>query len=250
MKSMTDSVPVEKEEEVLLDHDYDGIRELDNHLPPWWKYLFYFTIVWGIVYLLAYHVFDALPLSTEEYNQEMARAEEIKQANLASMDLPEIDESSVTPTEDPAELADGESIYQMQCAACHTADGGGSIGPNLTDKYWIHGGSMVDVYRTIKEGVPDKGMISWEPVLNPVQMRNVASYILTLQGTTPANPKAPQGDLYEPEATTSGDGGDSETAGEEESGEDSGDTGTEDSEDQSGEDDGNGSGDGVTDVTQ
>jgi len=197
MASMTDSVPVEKEEAVLLDHDYDGIHELDNHLPPWWKYLFYFTIAWGIVYFFAYHVFDAFPLSEEEYRQEIAAAEAVKAANLASMDIPEIDESSVTATTDAAELMDGEKIYQMQCAACHKPDGGGSIGPNLTDQYWIHGGSMVDVFKTIKVGVPEKGMIAWEAVLNPVQMRNVASYVLTLQGTNPPNAKAPQGDLFE-----------------------------------------------------
>ncbi len=197
MAGLTDSVPVEKEEEVLLDHDYDGIHELDNHLPPWWKYLFYFTIAWGVVYFVAYHIFDAFPLSEEEYKQEIAAAEAIKAANLASLDLPEIDESSVTATTDAAELLDGEKIYQMQCAACHKQDGGGSIGPNLTDKYWLHGGSMVDVFKTIKVGVPEKGMIAWEAVLNPVQMRNVASYVLTLQGTNPPNAKAAQGDLFE-----------------------------------------------------
>jgi cytochrome c oxidase cbb3-type subunit 3 len=196
-KSLTRATPIEKEADILLDHNYDGIRELDNHLPPWWKWLFYLTMVWSVIYLLAYHVFDILPSSDQEYNNEIMRAEAALEARRATMtDL--FDETNVEEATDAAALENGASIYTRQCAVCHVADGGGNVGPNFTDEYWIHGGDIKDLFRTIKYGVPEKGMISWESQLSPGDMRDVASYILTLQGTTPANPKAPEGELYIP----------------------------------------------------
>ena len=199
MSKLTRSVPVEKEADVLLDHNYDGIRELDNHLPPWWTWLFNVTIAFGIVYLLVYHVFQAVPLQTEEYEMEMAEAEAAIQARQAALVASgeAFDESTIEFTDDPAILASGKTIFNRQCAACHREDGGGSIGPNLTDDYWIHGASIAEIYTTVKVGVPDKGMISWEPVLSNEQMRDVSNYIITLVGTNPDNPKAPQGDLVE-----------------------------------------------------
>jgi cytochrome c oxidase cbb3-type subunit 3 len=200
-KSLTRATPVEKEADILMAHNYDGIRELDNHLPPWWKWLFYLTMVWSIIYLMAYHVFDLLPLSDQEFNNEIVRAEAALEAKRASMpDL--IDEISVEATEDVAALENGATIYARQCAVCHQADGGGNVGPNMTDQYWIHGGDIKDLFRIIKYGVPEKGMISWEAQLSPTDMRDVASYILTFQGTTPANPKEPQGELYIPQDST------------------------------------------------
>lgn len=201
MGKMTDEVPIEEEDSILLDHNYDGIQELDNHLPPWWKYLFYLTIVFGIVYLLNYHIFNVSPLSDEEYQIEVAEAQAQAEARQAAMATTEdaIDESNIQFSDDPTHLSNGEQIFVRQCASCHMADGGGGIGPNLTDEFWLHGGSMADIYSTIKVGVPDKGMISWEPLLSPTQIRDVSSYIMTMVGTTPANPKAPQGDRYIPE---------------------------------------------------
>lgn len=197
-KSLTRATPVEKEADILLDHNYDGIRELDNHLPPWWKWLFYMTMVWSVIYLLAYHVFDVLPSSDQEFKNEIVRAEAALEAKRATMaDL--FDETNVDITTEATALENGETIFLRQCAVCHQADGGGNVGPNMTDEYWIHGGDIKDLFRTIKYGVPEKGMISWESQLSPSDMRDVASYILvSLQGTTPANPKAPQGDLYVP----------------------------------------------------
>lgn len=192
-RKMTRMAPVEKEADIMLDHDYDGIKELDNHLPPWWKYLFYFTIAFGVVYLLVYHVFqfEWAPLQEEAYRREMALAEEqMSELAIANVELTDEDEA----------LENGENLFVANCAACHLADGGGSIGPNLTDNYWIHGGEVQDVYNTIKDGVPGKGMISWESRLSPSDMRDVASFILLkLVGTDPAQGKAPEGELFLPE---------------------------------------------------
>jgi len=196
------SVAKEKEATILLDHDYDGIKELDNHLPPWWTAFFYLSIVYGIIYMFVYHVFDAAPLPGEKYEIAVAEAKAAAEARLA--DAAEsgsgIDESNVAFSDDPVVLQNGQQVYEMQCASCHRNDGGGNIGPNLTDQYWLHGGSMSDIYKTIKYGVPEKGMISWEPLLSPEQMRDVSSYILTMAGTDPPNAKGPQGDLYQEEA--------------------------------------------------
>ena len=190
--------PMEEEEELLLDHDYDGIKELDNHLPPWWKGLFYVTIVYSVIYLLVFHVFKTAPLQDEEYELEIAAAEALKANKEADLVI-DFDENTVTVTDDPAELADGQKFFEQQCSICHKADGGGLAGPNLTDKYWRNGGSITDVYKVIKNGVPNTAMISWEGQLNPLRMRNVASYVLSLQGTNPPGALPPDGELYEPE---------------------------------------------------
>jgi len=198
-KSLTRATPVDQEADILMDHNYDDIRELDNHLPPWWKWLFYLSIVWSMIYLVAYHVFDWLPLSDQEFNNEIVRAEAALEARRATM-TELIDETNVEITQDETGLENGKTIFQRQCAVCHQADGGGNVGPNMTDQYWIHGGDIKDLYTTIRYGVPEKGMISWESQLSPGDMRDVASFILVkLQGTTPANPKEPQGELYVPE---------------------------------------------------
>jgi cytochrome c oxidase cbb3-type subunit 3 len=214
-KSLTRATPVEKEADILMDHDYDGIRELDNHLPPWWKWLFYLSIVWSMIYLVAYHVFDWLPLSDQEFNNEIVRAETALEARRATM-TELIDETNVEIITDATALENGATIYTRQCAVCHQPDGGGNVGPNMTDQYWIHGGDIKDLYRTIRYGVPEKGMISWESQLSPGDMRDVASFILVnLQGTTPANPKEPQGELYIPEETTEDEAATEEPSGEE-----------------------------------
>ena len=182
----------------LLDHDYDGIRELDNHLPPWWTYLFYATVVFAVVYVFLYHVTDTFPLQDEEYAIEVAEASAAAELRMAAnVEAGGFDESTLEYSDDPAILASGETIYTRQCAVCHKADGGGSIGPNLTDKYWIHGATIQDIYTTVKVGVADKGMISWESMLSPEQMRDVSSYIISIGGTNPAGAKGPQGELVE-----------------------------------------------------
>ncbi len=199
MQKVNDAVPIEKEDTVMLDHNYDGIRELDNHLPPWWKWLFYITIVFAVVYMLGYHVIGNMPLQEAEYQAEIALANEQAQARMANAPTENIDETNVQFVDDPTALAQGKQVYINNCAQCHKELGEGGIGPNLTDDYWLHGGSVNEIYKTIKVGVPEKGMISWEPLLSPTQMQNVTSYIITLRGSNPPNAKAPQGELYAPE---------------------------------------------------
>jgi cytochrome c oxidase cbb3-type subunit 3 len=157
-----DFVPLEKEADILLDHNYDGIRELDNHLPPWWTGLFYGTIAFSIVYLLFFHVFDSLPLSTQEYETEVAVAQEQARKFQASNPAPVIDENNVEAVTDVQALADGKQVYLNNCASCHRRDGGGDIGPNLTDEYWLHGGDIKSIFKTVRHGIAGTNMIAWE----------------------------------------------------------------------------------------
>jgi cytochrome c oxidase cbb3-type subunit III len=190
----TKAVPVEREADVLLDHDYDGIKELDNALPPWWKYGFYFTIAVAGLYILRYHVWGTGPNPKQEYDQEMkVAAAQIEEYRQKAGDM--IDEKTVTLA-DAAGIAEGDKLFHSNCFACHGVKGEGTVGPNLTDNYWIHGGTINDVFKTIKYGYPDKGMQAWQKMYSPSQIKNLASYVKSLAGTNPPNPKAPQGDLF------------------------------------------------------
>lgn len=205
------SKPIEEESEIILDHNYDGIRELDNQLPPWWVYMFYLTIIFAAVYLTRYHILGADDTHTE-YEKEVAQAQkEIAEWKKNAKDL--VDENTVTLLTDKEDLDKGKAIFQEKCVACHKADGGGGIGPNLTDKYWILGGGIKNVFHTISEGGRDgKGMVSWRKEgLKPSEIQEVASYVLSLQGTTPAEPKAPEGELWEDDNTTQPEKTDSKT---------------------------------------
>lgn len=201
----TMNVPLEKEKDILLDHDYDGIHELDNTLPPWWVWLFYITIIWGVFHMVYYVFTDMGPGSIERYEMIKAQAEEEVAEYLATKaDL--VDEKSVVTLTDEAALDKGKTIFISYCAACHGTQGEGGVGPNMTDNYWIHGGDIKDLFKVVKYGVPEKGMISWKSQLSPVQMQQVSSYILTLVGTNPPNQKEPQGELYEPASETAPEG--------------------------------------------
>ncbi|MCB0636059.1 MAG: c-type cytochrome [Lewinella sp.] len=194
----TDVVPIEKEDEILIEHPHDGIYELDNTLPPWWLALFYISIAFAVVYLGYYHVFGYGQNQLEQFDTEMVQSKEAVEAYLATQ-ADQVDETNVTVLTDQNDLALGQTIFTANCQVCHGALGEGGIGPNMTDQYWIHGGDIKDLFRTIKYGVTEKGMQSWESLLRPADMQRVASYILTLQGTNPPNAKEPQGDLYQPE---------------------------------------------------
>lgn len=185
--------PISEEKDMMLEHDFDGITELDNPTPAWFNVLFYGSILFGAAYLLNYHVFKWSPLQDEEYVIEMKAAEEQKASFLAKAGNL-IDENSVKVNSDPAIIAAGKAVYMQNCVACHVADGGGSVGPNLTDEYWIHGGTINSIFKTIKYGVPEKGMIAWEKTLTAKQTSDLSNFILSLKGTKPANPKEPQGE--------------------------------------------------------
>jgi cytochrome c oxidase cbb3-type subunit 3 len=194
---LTDTVPLEEEDSILMDHEYDGIRELDNNLPPWWKWGFYLSILIGVIYMMHYHVLGTGDLQIEAYEKEMIRAEKEIEAYRAAQAM-NVDESSVTMLESPEQISSGRALYMKYCKVCHGANGGASnglAGANLTDEYWLHGGSISDVFKTIKYGA-ENGMKSWKDELNPIQMQQVASYIKTLKGTNPPNAKEPQGELY------------------------------------------------------
>lgn len=200
VKQVNDAVPIEEEASVELDHNYDGIKELDNHLPPWWTWLFVGTVVWGAIYLFVYHISDNLPLQQQEYQNEVAKAEEAALKLQASQPQAAIDENTLVFEKDAAILTNGQNIFTINCVACHAKDGGGNaIGPNLVDDYWLHGGSIKNIFTTVKNGVVEKGMPAWGKNMSPKDVRDVAFYVMSLQGTKPANPKAPQGDLYKPE---------------------------------------------------
>ncbi|MBE99411.1 cbb3-type cytochrome c oxidase N-terminal domain-containing protein [Flavobacterium coralii] len=199
------SAPVEEEGSVMLDHNYDGIKELDNVLPPWWVYLFYGTILFGVVYLVRFHIVGDYN-QKEEFEQEMAEAKlAVEEYKKTAKDL--IDAETVTLLTDAGELEQGKTIFEANCAACHRADGGGTIGPNLTDEYWILGGGIKNVFHTITEGGRDgKGMVAWKGTLKPSEIQLVASYVLSLQGTNPVDAKAPDGDVWKEEGTPAKEG--------------------------------------------
>lgn len=198
IQALTKSGEPGDEETLLLDHDYDGIKELDNVLPPWWVYLFWGTVIWGVGYFAYYHVFDG-ENQYQEYERKNTEAlAAIEEWKKTAPDL--VDASSVVLLTEDADLSAGKAIYMQSCVACHLADGGGSIGPNLTDEYWILGGGVKNIFHTISEGGREgKGMIPWKSELKPLQIQQVSSYIVTLVGTTPAAGKEPEGEIWEEE---------------------------------------------------
>lgn len=213
------------DEKLMADHEYDGIHELDNDLPGWWVGLFYVTIIWGCLYLFYYHFSGLGYSSQDEYRQEMnpnyvrvdtgpprflgvfpeyrpvyyedkrLRHTNAKAAVLIVEEKRENDTATYVALTDKESIEAGKEIFMTKCVSCHGKFGEGGIGPNLTDDYWLHGGDFSNILKTVKFGVPTKGMITWRYELKPEQILEVASYVRTLHGTNPPNPKAPQGDL-------------------------------------------------------
>lgn len=197
-KRFNRSVAIEEEEAILFEHEYDGIRELDNNLPPWWKYGFYLTIFFAVFYLIHYHIAKSGPLQEDEYKAEIAAGER-QVAEYLKNAADNVDESSVKFLSEKSELEAGKGVYTANCVACHGPLGEGKVGPNLTDEYWQHGGSVQDIFKSVKYGWTDKGMKSWKEDLTPKQMAQVTSYIMSLQGSNPPNGLPPKGEKYVPE---------------------------------------------------
>ncbi len=200
LEKVNPSVPVEQEDDIALDHSYDGIRELDNHLPPWWTWLFNGSIAFAVVYMIAYHVTESFPLSQDEYKRELALADEAIRKHLASQPQAVFDENTLVYTADAAAIENGKSVYiNNACGGCHRDDGGGNtIGPNLADEYWLHGGDIKDIFNTIKNGVVEKGMPAWGKAMSAQDVKDVTFYVMSLQGTHPPDAKAPQGEIFQP----------------------------------------------------
>ncbi|MFK7001320.1 cbb3-type cytochrome c oxidase N-terminal domain-containing protein [Flavobacterium oreochromis] len=196
MQKLTRSRKVEEENELIMNHNYDGIQELDNVLPPWWVYLFYGTIAFALIYLVRFHMLGHDD-QTAEFEKEMAIAKvQVEEYKKTAPDL--MDKEKVTLLTDAESINAGKTIFQTNCIACHKADGGGAIGPNLTDNHWILGGGIKNVFNTIMEGGrAGKGMIAWKDQIKPSDIQKIASYVLSLQGTNPPGGKAPEGDLWE-----------------------------------------------------
>lgn len=195
------SKAIEEEGEIILDHNYDGIKELDNDLPPWWVYTFYLSIVFAVVYMVRYHIFNADDQFVEyeiEYAEANRAIEEYKKTAKGLVDF-----NTVELLTDTSDLNAGKKIFETNCVACHKADGGGGIGPNLADANWILGGGIKNIFKTVSEGGRDgKGMVAWKSELKPLEMAQVSSYVLQFQGTTPAEPKDAEGDIWVDETST------------------------------------------------
>lgn len=188
---LTDAVAIEEEHTILMQHEYDGIRELDNNLPPWWVWGFYITIIFAVIYVFNYHIFRTSDLQIEAYNKEVAQAKKDIDAYLAKMAM-NVDETNVTLLTDATALSAGSALFQANCVVCHNPKGEGNIGPNLTDNHWIYGPDIKDVFKTIKNGAPN-GMPEHASKMNPVQLQQISSYVLSLPD---AKGKEPQGTVY------------------------------------------------------
>lgn len=188
--------PLSEEKDLVMEHEFDGITELDNPTPGWFMVLFYGSIIFAVVYLANYEVFGFGPTQEEEYATELKQAEDDKLAYLSKPGNAKnaVDESNIVQSKEPAVLQAGASLYVSRCTPCHGEKAEGSVGPNLTDEYWLHGGAVGEVFKTIKYGVPEKGMVAWEKSLSAQQISDLTNYVLSLQGTNPAGAKAPQGE--------------------------------------------------------
>lgn len=186
---MSNPVNDTNKDPLLMEHEADGIKELDNLLPRWWVWLFYLCVVYSVAYLFYYHVFNMGQLQQSAYQKEQEAGQKIKLAALAKF---ESSLDTLQPSSDGALLNQGSVIFANLCAPCHRADGGGLVGPNLTDDYWIHGATYNDNLKTVINGVPEKGMLSWRSTLKPNEIQAVCSFIYTLRGTKPPNPKPPE----------------------------------------------------------
>lgn len=194
----TRSFDEETEQAIALNHDYDGIVELDNPSPPWWNWFFILSVVYAVVYLWVLHVSKSVPMQIERLEIAYEKAEVAKKAYIEKMGAA-LDENSVVYLDSEADLSAGKQIFADVCAACHGPQGQGGVGANLIDDYWLHGGSIKDIFSLIKYGALEKGMPSWQDQYSPLQIAQVTSYIVSIRGSDVESGKEPEGTLYVPE---------------------------------------------------
>lgn len=195
IQKLQKSTPIENEGDIDLGHNYDGIRELDNPTPPWWRIAFAATILFAPIYMYRYHIAHSAPLQIEELAIEIEEGEARKAAYLANSPNA-IDENNIATIEG-IEAAAGATIFSKNCVACHGAAGeGNAVGPNLTDEAWIHGGGLTNIFKSVKYGWPEKGMKSWQAEMSSLDMAQVSKYVASLQGSNPPNAKEAQGEIW------------------------------------------------------
>lgn len=211
LQTLNQRPSVDEEQKLLLDHDFDGIKELNNKIPPWFMAIFYATIIWSVIYMVDFHILGSGNVQEDEYAEEVRIAEMEREILNRSGSL--VNEETVTRLNDDIALASGKDIYIKNCAACHGMGGEGLVGPNFADDYWIHGGGIKNIFKTVKYGVPQKGMISWQTQLDPTQMQEVSSYIMTLRGTNPPNQKGPEGKKWDSSLEDDASGGNMDDKG-------------------------------------
>lgn len=193
-RSLTGATPIEEEAKIDLGHDYDGIRELDNPMPPWWLAGFFVSIVFAIIYMFHYHVLGTGDLQEVEYAKVMKREDAKVEEYLKSQAM-NVDETNATLLIDRADLRNGKAIFINNCTVCHKENGSGAVGPNLTDDYWLYGNDIKNIFKIIKLGTSN-GMPPHQQNFNPIEIQQVASYILSLKGVTVAQGgKEPEGEL-------------------------------------------------------
>ncbi len=188
---LTDAVAIEEEHTILMQHEYDGIRELDNNLPPWWVWGFYATIIFAVIYIFNFHILRTSDLQIQAYDKEIAQSKIDVDAYLSKMAM-NVDETNATLLTDAGAISSGKALFDANCVVCHNPKGEGNIGPNLTDDAWIYGPDVKDLFKTLKYGTPN-GMPEHASKLNPIQIQQVASFVLSLP-MTPG--KEPQGKIY------------------------------------------------------
>lgn len=195
LNTLTKSKPIEAEDQLILNHDYDGIKELDNALPPWWVWLFYICVFFAVGYMIRFQILNEYTQLDELNIENEIAAIQIEEYRKNNTDL--IDTNTVKYKNDENTLSEGKEIFTTNCAACHRADGGGGIGPNLTDDHWILGGGIKNIFNTITQGGrPGKGMVAWKGTLTSFEIQSVASYIISLDGSKPTDAKVAEGDLW------------------------------------------------------
>ncbi len=181
---------------MLSNNEYKGNRKSDNKFLFWFRTILISTVIFIIIYFSYYEIIRSGFFHMQGHNMMMMRSTPVVQNEEPAKTDEVLNDNTLTVLKDKPSLERGKEIFDTNCAACHRADAGGLVGPNLTDDYWINGGGIKNIVKTIANGVPEKGMISWRGMLNRKQMQETASYIISLHGTNPANPKPPQGEKY------------------------------------------------------